>query len=186
MPSNWHIASEVEDQAFRQQAISKTFISKGKECDDEMLVLLQMLAKGDVDIQINQLLLSTIKDVYQDFLATSASAWEYPRLPELFSQATANEQADQLIRLVQNERTTLIKATEKLAGAIQNHQWEAFLTHTIVKNFHAGNYKYSRSDKGITTAYIETVHSLSEYAANKIYNQYVERVGGNFSGIYRV
>ncbi|NIP85079.1 MAG: hypothetical protein GTO03_05770, partial [Planctomycetales bacterium] len=71
LPPGWRIIEEVENNAYRDEAIH-TLLAAGSATDIERLV--QLMTKGDAERSISDLIRQTVQNLHDLYLATGADA----------------------------------------------------------------------------------------------------------------
>ena len=124
LPPGWRIIEDVEDRAFRDDAI-QTLLRVGTRSDIERLV--RLMAKGDADRSISELIRDTVTSLHELYLATREEAWSrfpsYTKLPTVDLLAVIEELRD--FDLSATPR--MIRARDSDVRSAELADWESLL-----------------------------------------------------------
>lgn len=138
LPPGWQIIEDWQDTALRSQAISALL---DQEDPAQLRTLLNLLAKGETDRSIGELVRQTVQDLYDLFQDTAPAAWQtIPHHQPL--------REDELAAVLEELRTAELPTKQMLKGRDQDYDravrgdWEAFLGKGLAAAVHEGTGTY--------------------------------------------
>ncbi|WP_254511125.1 UvrD-helicase domain-containing protein [Anatilimnocola floriformis] len=139
LPAGWRIAETQEDAELQAEAIERVL---EREELPELLALLHLLAKGETQRGVSELIDATVKDLYPLFLQTNPSAWTKlapnPPLTPAQLEATISE----IQKLEMPAHKSIVKAWQEDILLASEGDWESFIAHGIGGRINTGAEKY--------------------------------------------
>ena len=143
LPPGWEIVDELTDKRLRKQAIETVLHS---DSETEVSRLMNLLAKGEADRNVSELVRSTVNNLYVLFQETEADAWhQIPRRKQL-SQPELADALKALSSVALPDDNRFAKARQTDCERATSGDWEALIGSGLAAKVHAGESKYCRKD----------------------------------------
>ena len=139
LPAGWRIAETQEDAELQAEAVERVL---ERENLSELLALLHLLAKGETQRGVSELIAGTVNDLYPLFLQTNPSAWSQlaPNPPLTPEQLDATISEIQKLAMPTDKR--IVKAWQDDILNAAEGAWETFIEKGIAGRINAGAEKY--------------------------------------------
>jgi len=173
MRPDWRIIEETDMDVLKNEAIQRLLERK------DATEIVRLLAKGETDISISSLLLSTIDQLHELYLDSDQAAWEQIQPPP---EVTSKELAalhDELVQ--QSEKTTQKRLSQRLTGdaaSILSGHWRAIARSTLLINVLKQEYRFYRSE--LPPEIIDLYQRISEVVRNLLLNSLAMQNRGAF------
>lgn len=179
LPPGWQIAEDIEDARMREQAIDAVLEN---DSEQEIARIIHLLTQGDANRTVNQLLQSTVNELYEAFLETDVAAWhQFPDLHRL----TDENLADTIERLrsspVDDKR--MEKARNEDCFRAAKEDWEGFVGRGLAAKIAAGEPSYYK--KQIPPELVAIYQQLLKHTRALLVQLVAKQTSGTFELLRR-
>ena len=180
LPAGWRIVDDLEDARMRSEAIAAVL---AEEDHRDLSRLLNLMAKGESQRSISDVLRDTVRNVYTVYCESDVEAWQrFPRVSMLdeaeLATATMAMECSPM-----PEAKLAIKAREKDVVNARAGEWEKFVAEGLAKYVAQGQATYSR--KEIPAAMREAYAPLLEHARNVALSRIAAQTGATWELMHR-
>jgi ATP-dependent exoDNAse (exonuclease V) beta subunit len=159
LPPGWRIVEDVQDAAYRDEAIQK-LLRAGSVRDIQRLV--RLMAQGNATRSISEMIRQTVEGLHNLYLATEADAWlRFPSYPKLTMPELA--EVIQVLRdFPFDDSSRMEVARDKDATSAELGDWEALLKGGLAAKVLDGSNSYYK--KPIPAPAVELYQRLIGHA----------------------
>lgn len=167
----WNVIDELADAALKDEAIESVL------SDDKAEQMLHLLAKGDAQRSVSQLVRDTVNQLYGVYRTTSVDAWHVVK-PRALPDPKVVESACERLAMATFEKKALNTGVEADLQRFSTQQWEKFLETGITKAILHDNPKYRGAL--IPSELLADYQPLLDHAGGILINQLVSHTEGTF------
>lgn len=145
LPPGWHIVEEVHDRYLRGEAIAGTLRGDTQHADQatrEVERLIQLMAKGESQRSVSELVRSTVTKLYDLYMETDVTAWQRIPRPGLLTDVELEATLDELSHAVLPAHASIAKARTADIEAARQGDWETFIDKGLGKKILEGETVY--------------------------------------------
>ena len=124
LPLGWQIVPVLDEQELQVEAIQATLQHNSSS---ELNRLINLLAKGEAERSVAQLLQSTVDGLYEVFQETKAEAWHRICRPRLLSGQQREKALGELTALPLPANKHFVHARDADVASFRDENWEGFL-----------------------------------------------------------
>jgi len=159
LPPGWEILDDIPNAQLRRRAVEQLLRD---DPDRDIARLLHLMAQGDVNRSVSQLLQDTVRELYAVFLETEAEAWnQFPAW-----SALSAEELDRVVESLQAESydrdSRMTKARNEDLVRFREEDWEAFIGKGLAAKVIDGDPRYHK--KPIPESSVELYGLLIRHA----------------------
>ena len=143
LPPGWRITETLHDQSLRTQAIEATL--RGQR-DQEVTRLVHLMAKGEAQRSVSDLIRSTVNDLYNLYTATEEEAWHCLPQPKPLGSAQLASAIEALGDAPLPGDKRFATARNKDLEAVRTQDWERFISSGLAAKVLDGVTIYYKKD----------------------------------------
>ncbi|HND50737.1 MAG TPA: UvrD-helicase domain-containing protein [Pirellulaceae bacterium] len=180
LPAGWRIVDDLEDARMRSEAIAAVL---AEEDHRDLSRLLNLMAKGESQRSISDVLRDTVRNVYTVYCESDVEAWQR------FPHSSPMDEAALTTAILAMECSPMpeaklaIKAREKDVVNARAGEWEKFVAEGLAKYVAQGQATYSR--KEIPAAMREAYAPLLAHARNVALSRIAAQTGATWELMHR-